>query len=459
VAVIGFVLVFPFPKPAIVLVILFAQVQYLFTGYYGSLVSEPVFPVTFQWLDEMLLLALLGNLVLTKLLKKEPLEKVPAMLLLAGLFFVGFLTAKLNGISLLSGLVGQRYLFEMVILYLAITNMDLDERFLKNLVYLLLGIGVLQAGVGLLELASKYNLYIAGNHDIVQGTWGGGSANHIGVFFLCLSFIALVRLRSRWHGPTAILFGIYVLLLVVSSCRTGIVLAPVMFVFLLREKMKNPRYWIVTAVLFVFLGSCLSFYYRNTEARAAEDLGADEFAFQFNERTRVIPIMAQVLRDNARFPLLGAGPGTYLTATGGFYGSGLYLQVESMMRTREVVRPFICASYAVVWMEYGIMGLVLFVAVLARLLLFALKREKVADSPFWKDYLRALQAIIIVYAVLGGIFPVWTHFQVNIYLWLFAAIGVRYAILRERRAVEAVEAPASGDGEAAIAASGPARPR
>src|SRR4030042_3888855 len=62
-AAIGFVIVFPFPKLAVVVVLVFAQFQYLFTGYYGTLISLPVLPVFFQWLDDIVLLALPLHLV------------------------------------------------------------------------------------------------------------------------------------------------------------------------------------------------------------------------------------------------------------------------------------------------------------------------------------------------------------------------------------------------------------
>ncbi len=438
-AMVGFVVTFPFPKVAIVLVILFAQVQYLFTTNYSVLTGRPIFPVSFQWLDEVILLSLLGNLTLTKLLKKDGLEKAPALMMLAVFFVVGFVSSRLNDISLFRGLIGQRYVFEMVILYLAVVNMNLDERFLRKLVYLLLAIGVFQVMMGLLEFGWKYRLYMAGNHDIVQGTWGGGSANHLGVFFLCLSTIVLARLRRGWQGPKVLLFGAFVLLMVLCSSRSSILLAPFVFVFVLREKMKNPQYWIVAVTVFVFLAATLAFYYRNTDADVGRDLGSGEILFQLRSRTEVIPIMSQALRENSSFPPFGSGPGTYLSPTGGFYGSKIYMQIESMMRTQEVIQPFISASYGVVWVEYGIVGLILFAMVFVRFFLFACKQEKAADSFFWKDYFRALQAIVIVYAVVGGIFPLWTHFQMSIYLWLFPAIGARYVVLSRQRAAKAAE--------------------
>ncbi len=442
-AVVGFVIMFPFPKTAIVVVILFAQVQYLFTSYYGVLVSRPIFPVGFQWLDEVVLLSLLGNLTLTKFLRKDGLEKAPAMMILAVLFVVGVVSSKLNDIPLLRGLIGERYIFEMGILYLAVINMDLNERFLKGLIYLLLGIGLFQATVGILEFVGKYRLYMTGNHDIVQGTWGGGSANRIGIFFLCLATIPLARLRRRWDGTKVMLAGLFVLLMVLCSCRTAIAISPFLFLYVLREKMKDPRYWIGTAIVFMFLGATLLFYYKNTDADVSKDLGSDAFSFQVMQRTRVIPVMAQVLRDNSAFPLFGTGPGTYLTPTGTFYGSKIYMQTASLMRTQELIQPFISASYAVVWMEYGTGGLILFGLVLLRFFFFAVHQEKVSDSFFWKDYFRALQAIILVYALVGGIFAIWTHFQTSIYLWLFPAIGVRYAVLRRQKALRASEVAAA----------------
>lgn len=445
VALVGFVVVLPFPKLAIIIVILFAQVQYLFTGYYGSLINHPVLPVAFQWLDEVVLLALLGNLVLTKLLKRQPIEKAPALIPLTLMFMLGVISARLNDVRILTGFIGQRYVFEMVILYLAIINLDLGEQFLRSLVYFLLGIGVFQAVMGIAEFVDKHQLYMAGNHDIVQGTWGGGSANSIGIFFLCLSTIVLASLRWGWKGPKAALLGIYILMLVLTSCRTGIVLALPIFLFVLREKVKNPKYWVATASAIVFMVACLAFYYRNTEAEAVRDLGSSEFAFQVSQRTRVIPIMSQILWTNSVFPAIGAGPGTYMTATGIFYGSKMYMQIESMLRTEEVIEPFITASYAVVWMEYGTVGLALFGVVLVRLFLFAWHQEKVIKSLFWRDYFRGLQAIIVIYAFVGGIFALWTHFQSNVYLWLFTAIGARYVVLQRRKVVRPAEAVVRGE--------------
>ncbi len=439
IAAIGFVVVFPFPKLAVVIVVLFAQIQYLFTGFYGTLISHPVFPVSFQWLDDIVLLALFFNLLLTKLLKgkDQPLEKAPGLIPLALLFLVGLMSARLNGVPLVAGLLGQRYVFEMVVLYLAIINLDFNERFLRGLIYLLLAIGVFQAGVGLLEFVRKYPLYAAGNHDIVQGTWGGGSANNLGLFFLFLSSIVLSRMRRGWRGRNAVLLGIYVILLVLTSSRTAIVLLPFVFLFILRDQLKDPKYWIVAAAGFAFMAGALVFYYRNMETEVGKDLGAGEFSFQIMGRTGVIPIMGNVLHANSNFPLFGAGPSTYLTELGRRRSSDLYMQVEALARTREVAQAFIQASYAVIWMEYGLVGLVLFGAVLWRLFHFAWRHEKKMKTPFWQDYFRALQAIIIVNALAGGIFPLWTHFQMNVYLWLFPAIGVRCVVLQRRTETQA----------------------
>ena len=445
-AAIGFVIVFPFPKLAVVFVISFAQFQYLFTGYYGTLISLPVLPVFFQWLDDIVLLALFLNLVLTKLMKgrDEPMEKAPGLLALAVLFGIGLISARLNGLSFIVGLVGQRYVFEMVVLYLAIVNLDYDERFLRGVVYLLLGIGVFQAIMGLVEFVDRYHMYAAGNHDIVQGTWGGGSANNLGIFFLCLAAIVLSRMRERWDMRRAILLSVFVVMMVLTSSRTAIVLMPFVFLFVLREKLKNPKYWVAaTAALVFFLGSLL-FYYRYTRAEASRDLGASEFEFQIRSRTSVIPSLNEALKANSSFPPLGAGPGTYLGEFGRRRQSDLYLYVlYRLTQTQQVTWTFIQASYAVLWMEYGVVGMLLFLLVLWRLFQFAWKHEKKAPSPFWKDYLRALQAILVIYVVGGAVFALWTQFQMNVYLWLFAALGVRYAVLQRRKEVRAAQrAPA-----------------
>lgn len=435
-AAIGFVIVFPFPKLAVVFVIVFAQFQYLFTGIFGTLISLPVLPVFFQWLDDIVLLSLLLNLVFTKLIKggEDPMEKAPGLLPLALLFLVGLVSARLNGVSLIIGLIGQRYVFEMVVLYLAIINLDFDERYLRGVVYLLLGIGVFQAVMGLIEFVDRYHMYAAGNHDIVQGTWGGGSANNLGIFFLCLAAIVLARMRERWHARRAILLGVFVVLLVLTSSRTGIVLMPLVFLFVIREKLKSPKYWIAAGAAVIFFAGSLVLYYRNTQAEASRDLGADEFEFQLASRTGVIPLLSQVLQYNSTFPLFGAGPSTYLTEFGRRRSSEFYTQVERLAVTRQVSLAFIQASYAVLWMEYGIVGLILFGVVLWRLFRFAWKEGRNIESPFWKDYFRALQAIIIVYALVGGVFAIWTQFQMNVYLWLFPALGVRYMVLQRRKA-------------------------
>ena len=233
------------------------------------------------------------------------------------------------------------------------------------------------------------------------------------------------------------------MLLVLCSCRTGIVLAPLIVLFVLREKFKDPKYWIAAVTVLVFLAGALALYYGNSDADLAKDLGGDEFVFQIMGRTGVVPTMAHVLRDNSSFPPFGAGPSTYVPSSGEIFGSELYMQVESMARTRQVVLPFISASYAVVWMEYGIVGLILFAMILLRFFLYAWQKEKQVVPLFWKDYFRALQAIILIYAIGGGVFAMWTHFQNSIYLWLFPAIGVRYAILDKERAAQATVIPAT----------------
>ena len=436
-AAIGFVIVFPFPKLAVVFVVIFAQFQYLFTGYLGTLISLPVLPVFFQWLDDIVLLALLMNLVFTKLIKgrDEPMEKAPGLLPLALLFLVGLISARLNGVPFIIGLIGQRYVFEMVVLYLAIVNLDFDERYLRGIVYLLLGIGVFQAVMGGIEFVDSYHMYAAGNHDIVQGTWGGGSANNLGIFFLCLAAIVLARMRERWIVRRAVLLGVFVVLLVLTSSRTGIVLMPLVFFFIFREKLKNPKYWVTTSIALIFLVGSLIFYYKNTQAEVSRDLGADEFEFQIMGRTGVIPVLQDALDVNSIFPPLGAGPGTYLSELGQRRSSEFHLYVlYRLAQTQQVAWAFIQASYAVLWMEYGIVGLLLFGAVLWRLFYFAWKEEKNIQSPFWKDYFRALQAILVTYALVGGILAIWTQFQMNVYLWLFAALGVRYVVLQRRKA-------------------------
>lgn len=441
------VVFFSFPRMAVIAVILFAQIQYTFTTINDYLFPR-VLPMSFQWGDEPILVALLAALVFGRIVKGRSLHSTPINkpFFLFCFFTVASIIINMN--PFLQSVYGLKYVFQMIILYFAIVNMDFDEKFLRKLRNLILGIAIFQAVFGTFGFGVNFKLFVMGNRDVFHGTWGGGSSNKLGLFFLMMSCFMLGQLKYKFRMKYMVLTGMFMFCLVLTSARIAILLTPIALGLVLRKRLFKDFATVVrfAMILIVLLVGLYYYYIYNTPEEVRVELSPQSIWMNLSQRLSYIPVVLDIQRTYSDFWPIGTGVGTYGIG-GAWFQSPIQEEVSELMWL-GIINPtaWTGSSVASVFVEHGPVGLLLMFYMLIKLWFFSLRAEKAETDPYWKGYYAGLAGVLFLNIATAMIEGPWHSYLQNTYLWFFAGIACRHWVLRKTMAeTEASAAEAAGE--------------
>ncbi len=308
--------------------------------------------------------------------------------------FIAVISTVFNGSSLLDAVGATRALTLGPMAYVVGYSVSADPKGKKILQQSLLGVLILECVLALLQFPSAA---IAGNPDLVVGTFGSGGANVLGLF--CLVGVPYV-LSVEWLRPSrAIALALMLSIpIVLSSSRVAMLLLPLVWLVVYWSKIRavGPRLLLALVSVLLAVGT-LSVY-----AAATGRSPADEFDLgvitrgQVEVRAGNVPRLAYfsylVAPLNSR-PwgwIIGLGPGQFasgyaisrsapnaealvsrlrVTATGYTSGGYTYLDGEIPV-TSQIVSTL---------SEYGLVGLLCYAAIPVMVLLRA-RRSRVRTA-------------------------------------------------------------------------------
>ena len=142
------------------------SIIYFLTGYFAFEefvlkflpVSDAIYSYS-RFFGEILIYVAFGKLVIHKLYKGIPFVKTPIDFPIIGFYLVVLLSAALNRSPLMGSLYNIRPLARYIVLFYLIVNSSLSEKRIATLLRIILGIGIAQVAIGILQGFGGSTLY------------------------------------------------------------------------------------------------------------------------------------------------------------------------------------------------------------------------------------------------------------------------------------------------------------
>ena len=403
-------------------------ILYFLTGYFAFEefvlkflpVSDSVYSYL-RFLGEILIYAAFGRLVFHKLYKGIPFVKTPIDLPVIGFYVVVFLSIVINRSPLIGSLYNIRPFARYIVLFYLIVNSPLSKQRITTLLRIILGIGIIQIGIGLVQWHGGPTLYdlflprastleVAGftkeyrlleiGREIgsIYGTLGDTVI--YGVFMIVILVIFLSRIKRLEYLN---LLGIAILLMFIArsysrAATFSALLACVVWYFFQYGWKKTLRISLICLLIFSVVLAILNPFeldYVNPRKAKVGLVGNVTGVFSGSyvkvaQKQRLGALIGNVPTVLANKPLLG-------------YGADQNTTIEKLNKSKRSFLLKILSKKGfkdVYWVAilcfYGVLGLGLFMFIFYRLFMASLKLYKRTLSKFTKEMAMIMLCLVVV---------------------------------------------------------------
>jgi hypothetical protein len=299
----------------------------------------------------------------------------PALILLPLAMLVGAVVGHAAGASIRFALGSEDVLFYLLLLPLAVGNLELDTRRLTQLLAGLSVLATLKAALGLIEVAGHYGPQIEGTATL---TYYEPAANWL-ILIALLAVLAAVLMRARpplWMTlSTPLLFACLLL-----SYRRSFWIAAVLgivLVLMLGTTASGRRVLVLAvtgvAVTIWLLGS-INFQSQIPIVKRATSLVPSKLEANLEDRYR-LDERANVLGEIRRHPVMGLGVTVPWAAI-----------VQPLSVEHEEGREYVHFAALWYWLKLGILGVFAYAAVIAGSMTLAWKAWRAAPTPLLRAF-------------------------------------------------------------------------
>ncbi|HEV3321033.1 MAG TPA: O-antigen ligase family protein [Solirubrobacteraceae bacterium] len=299
----------------------------------------------------------------------------PALVLLPLAMLVGAVVGHAAGASIRFALGSEDVLFYLLLLPLAVGNLELDTRRLTKLLAGMGALATLKAVLGLIEVAGHYGAQIEGTATL---TYYEPTANWL-ILIAMLTVLAAVLMRARpplWMTlSTPLLFAC----LLLSYRRSFWIAAAlgILLVLMFGASAAGRRVLVlaVTGVaLTIWLLGSINFQSQLPIVKRAASLVPSRLEANLEDRYR-LDERANVLGEIRRHPVMGLGVTVPWAAT-----------VQPLSVEHEEGREYVHFAALWYWLKLGILGLFAYVAVIAGSMAIAWKAWRAAPKPLLRAF-------------------------------------------------------------------------
>jgi O-antigen ligase len=297
-------------------------------------------------------------------------------LILLGLGMVaGALTGWGAGQSIKFVILSENLPFYLLILPLAVANLDVDRRQITLLLCGGFALAVVKAVLGLLEVASGHGVSIEGSSTL---TYYEPAANWLVMVGILAIFAALV---ARVRPPLWMLLGspLLVASLLLSYRRSFWIAAVlgVVLVFLLGASPVGRRMLVPIALLMagaVLLLGSVNFQSQLPIVKRATSLNPTDIQSNVEDRYR-LDERANVLAEIGRHPISGLGVEVPWEAT-----------VRTLSTEHPGGREYVHFAALYFWLKYGILGLFAYIAIIIAGVVLAWRAWRLSHEPMLRAF-------------------------------------------------------------------------
>lgn len=415
----------------------------IFVFYINYLASEIfLIPGTVTWMIEVSLVVMSIRILIQNSLEKRQFKRSPIDYLL--LFFVigGFISAFINHNSFISTFLGFRNMLKMVLLFYCIVHLHYEESFFKKVINFLFFSALVQGPVALIqhfiwtpELEQKLLQHGAfgGTNilDFASGTTGVSGITSIYVMdFMCI-LIAYMLMR-KIHVPDIFKWILLLIPILVGSSRASFLYLPIIILFMLRAKLfTDVKKGILVVLVFLLLYFALiksaSFVGYDLEEWISSPrdqvVAQSHFSGTGQPVGRIANIMfANSLLKSTNNYIFGYGPNSMSIST---FGSEFSGKMVNYLVSNDLVKSatsFVNSQIAFMMLEWGFLGLGLYMAIIVKIYLMNRKFYMAIDDPYWKTISFGFSGIVFLYGIGAFYKALWVFEQTSCLFWLMAGI-------------------------------------
>ena len=414
------------PREGAILAVLLGLLQY------GPTKALVVLPHSFVIVDDLLVVGVGLRWSLDTLLRGID-GPVWVVSWLCAWMLLGLFSAVANGADLVTMLLSYRMLFLPAILYLASARYGGERRYSRWLVGVVIGVGLVQSVVAVAQALQAGRV-----GDASFGLFGFGGANALG--YLVLMGTALLaagegRPFARFAGVALGLLGI-----VCAAARATMFIAPIGLLLTQSGRLRKP----LRIVLLVGLVAAAAVFTFSAFGSTATSVRAGlspsvllqgQYDPDASGRLLYVLGLPTVLGSDPLLWAAGLGPGQYTSVEGMKGPPPAVLKVRAK-KVHSSGFAFPDSEWTTVMGEYGVLGLVCFVAVLSRPLWLwwrpSLRRLR-HERGILAQVTRAAPTLVLV-AVVGSLTSNFFEVGPLSYSW-WALVGLLEAArIREERA-------------------------
>jgi len=402
-----------------------------------------------QFASEILIYLVFGALILHRMVRRAPFRRTPIDIPLLTFTGVAILSIFVNKVPLFDGLVNVRALLRYVVLFYLVTNLGLTRRQVALLMWLILAVGVIQLLIGGLQLVigepltsillPKQVVADIGGHTrefriVRYGREIGSIFGTLGdtVFFATFLIVVLVLCLARFDRLTmrSFLITVVILFAIGFSYSRAAVFAALLAVWLFyRIRFGVTRTLIVFLFVFTIGGLGMVLFvsslpeYTNPEASQQNIL--ENIAGVFSQRyieiaqqQRLGFLVNTIPAILLKRPLVGYGPDKEVVV-GRLNTSDVPLLLGTW-RWRE--QGFKDVYWVTILAYYGLLGLVLLIAVFFRLYSAAWHIYRTSVNRLTRQLALAVICLVGVTTFLLFFNEVLEFRAFGFYFWLIAAL-------------------------------------
>jgi O-antigen ligase len=310
--------------------------------------------------------------------RREP--RLPRVLVLPAIFLAlamvaGAITGSGSGESIKFVLLSENILLYLLLLPLAIANLEIDRRQIKLLLGGAFALAIVKAVLGVAEVTSGHGVSIEGSATL---TYYEPAANWVITVGVLVIFAAIV---ARVRPPLWMLLGspLLVASLVLSYRRSFWIAAVLglMLVFLLGTSSVGRRMLVPTALLvagaILLLGS-INFQSQLPIVKRATSLNPTDLQSNIEDRYR-LDERANVLAEIKRHPISGLGVAVPWKAT-----------VRTLSTEHEEGRQYVHFAALYFWLKLGILGLLAYIGVIVASMVLAWRAWRLSREPLLRAF-------------------------------------------------------------------------
>lgn len=428
---------------AVMLIIIWTSFELLFTRIWDD--WAPVIPSLIGYLTEGVLIALVFVVVTHPVIgRKHLLHKLQSPLNVSLIIFLlfAFFSMLINNVPFIQGMFGIRAIMQFLVLYLILLTIPIPVRWVYKVFYVFIGLGVLQAVVGALEVLFRVPLplrdvdtrrtVLIGEEIRAFGMMD--SSNTLGAYLAAVLLLVILYLfiyKSTLNKKTKM-----ILLVISGVLLGGIVLSFSRLAFLgligcfaliglIFRKNKAFKIMLIASgaffILFVLAYGLALLLFEGFVQR-----NINTFDLSRNYRFLIITSGLLVFTFS---PVFGVGPGMFGSNAAFFFDSPMHQFMHEDIPSRMST---VDNNALYVLVEYGVIGVALLAFVFLVIFRTLIKLFE-SDKLHVKWVALFTMAFSTSWIIIGTLFTAWENHQIALFFWLFLGIAINW--YKEEKAI------------------------